>query len=33
MSSALRAERWAASGPARIPSVDRPAYAPAEGFH
>jgi hypothetical protein len=27
----LRAERWAAPEPARVPSGDRPAYSPGEG--
>jgi hypothetical protein len=31
VSGALRAERWAAPEPARIPSGDRPAYSPDEG--
>lgn len=28
----LRAERWAAPEPARVPLGDRPAYSPGEGF-
>jgi hypothetical protein len=32
-SRALRAERWAAPEPARVPSGDRPAFARDEGRH